>query len=80
MYLYFNRMIGYDENAVNVKIINMKPQMFSDSELKDMIAGSVGPDRVPRTIRIITDTRDFFGVDYDNVVILADKHYLNRAE
>jgi len=52
--------------------------MFSDSELKDMIARRVGPDRVPNNIRLISDTSDFFRVEYDDVVILDEKPYLIR--
>jgi hypothetical protein len=52
--------------------------MFSDSELKDMIARWVGPDRVPNNIRLISDTSDFFRVEYDDVVILSEKPYLIR--
>jgi hypothetical protein len=52
--------------------------MFSDSELKDMIARHVGPDRVPRIIRLISDTSDFFRVEYDDVVILGEKPYFIR--
>ena len=52
--------------------------MFSDSELKDMIARRIGPERVPSKIRLITDTSDFFGVEYDDVVILGENPYLIR--
>ncbi len=56
----------------------MKHGNFSDDELKEMIAAKVGPERVPRSIRVITDTTDFFRVDYDDVVILEGKPYLVR--
>ncbi len=52
--------------------------MFSDSELKDMIARRVGPERVPSKIRLISDTSDFYSVEYDDVVVLGEKPYLIR--
>jgi len=56
----------------------MDPSTFSENELKDMISDKVGPERVPRTIRLIVDTSDYFRVDYDDVVILGDRPYLIR--
>jgi hypothetical protein len=41
--------------------------------LKDMIARWAGPEKTPKSINIITDTSDFFRVDYDDVIVL-DKH------
>ena len=46
--------------------------------LKDMIALYVDPQRVPGEVNIITDTSDFFRVDYDDVLILNDRPYLIR--
>lgn len=43
-----------------------------------MIARYVDPQRVAKRINIITDTTDFFRVDYDDVVILEGKPYLIR--
>ncbi|MBU0484394.1 MAG: hypothetical protein KKB30_07770 [Proteobacteria bacterium] len=40
-----------------------------------LIAEKMGPDRVPRKFKIITDTSDFFRVDYNDVVILGDNPY-----
>lgn len=51
---------------------------FTTDELKDMIARWAGSDRVPQRINIITDTSDFFRVDYDDVVILGEEPYLIR--
>ncbi len=51
---------------------------FSKDELRDMIAHWVGSDRVPKRFKIITDTSDFFKVDYDDVVILDERPYLVR--
>ncbi|MBC8412665.1 MAG: serine/threonine protein kinase [Nitrospira sp.] len=43
-----------------------------------MIAQYLPPARVPRSVRIITDTSDFFRVDYDDVVMLNGLLYLIR--
>ncbi len=51
---------------------------FSRDELKEKIARWLGPDRVPKQLNVITDTTDFFRVDYDDVVILGGKPYLVR--
>lgn len=52
--------------------------IFSQTELKEMIAQWVGYDRMPRRVNIITDTSDFFKVDNDDVVILGEEPYLIR--
>ncbi len=51
---------------------------YSISQLQDMIAAVLGPDNVPRQFKIITDTSDFFQVDYNDVVLLAGIPYLMR--
>jgi serine/threonine protein kinase len=51
---------------------------YSKGELQDMIATYLGSDNVPQRFKIITDTSDFFRVDYNDVVILADVPYLMR--
>ena len=51
---------------------------FNESELRDMISRWVEPSRVPKMPRIVTDTSDFFKVDYDDVVILGNRPYLIR--
>ena len=51
---------------------------FSMEQLKEMIAGCVGSDRVPKQISIYTDTSDFYRIDYDDVVVLDGKPYLIR--
>ena len=56
----------------------MKPQMFSDDDMNDMIARKVSLDRVPRSIRWITETTDFFRVDYDDIVMLDGSPYFIR--
>ncbi len=37
-----------------------------------MIGDRVGPDKVPEKFKVITDTSDFFRVEYNDVVILGD--------
>ncbi len=49
-----------------------------ESELRDLIARWAGADRVPRRLRVVSDTSDFFRVDYDDVVILAGRPYFIR--
>lgn len=51
---------------------------FTERNLRDMIANCVDPARVPKRINIITDTSDFFRVDYDDVVILNGRPYFIR--
>jgi hypothetical protein len=51
---------------------------FTQEELKDRIAHYIDPGRVPKSIRVITDTSDFFRVDYDDVIILNKTTYLAR--
>lgn len=52
--------------------------MFTEDELKDMALRWVGAERAPRRIRVFTDTSDFFGIEYDDIVVLGDKPYLIR--
>jgi hypothetical protein len=51
---------------------------YSFRQLQEMIAAYLGPDSVPQRFKIITDTSDFFQVDYNDVVILAGVPYLMR--
>jgi hypothetical protein len=60
------------------EIVHEEPVQFSCNELKEKIAHWLGPDRVPKQLNIITDTSDFYRVDYDDIVILGDKPYLVR--
>ncbi|MGV1100604.1 hypothetical protein ACUUL3_14505 [Thiovibrio sp. JS02] len=48
---------------------------FSKSEVQDLIASHAGPERVPERFKIITDTSDFFRVEYNDVVLLAGNAY-----
>ena len=51
---------------------------FTEKELIDRIAVYLEPYRVPKKIRIITDTSNFYMVDFDDVVILDGRPYLIR--
>lgn len=51
---------------------------FSHDELKEMIARYLPPERVPKKINVLTDTTNFFRVDYDDVLILNERPYLIR--
>jgi hypothetical protein len=57
------------------------PLTLSKEEAKALIARHVGIDRVPNKFSIITDTTDFFKVEYDDVMILGDETYwIKRCE
>lgn len=55
-----------------------QPETCTPERLRERIAEHVGTDRVPRTINIITDTSDFYRIDYDDVVVLNQRPYLIR--
>jgi len=49
---------------------------YSVAQLKELIADKLGPRFVPERFKIITDTSDFFRVDYNDVCVLGEKPYL----
>ncbi|MCL5022087.1 MAG: hypothetical protein M1497_01730 [Nitrospirae bacterium] len=51
---------------------------MNEHELRETIARWVGRERVPKRLRVVDDTSDFFGVDYDDVVILDNRPYFIR--
>lgn len=51
-------------------------KQLSNAELCERIAHWLGPHRVPRQLKVITDTTDFYKVDYDDVVVLGGRPYL----
>lgn len=54
----------------------MQPsKTFSKNTLNDLIAKRVGPEKVPKKFKVITDTSDFFRVEYNDVVILGNTPY-----
>ncbi|MBF0317112.1 MAG: hypothetical protein HQL04_02975 [Nitrospirae bacterium] len=46
--------------------------------LRQMIVQHAGDARVPRSIRIMEDTSDFFRIEYDDVLLLGGRPYLMR--
>ena len=48
------------------------PVSLSRDAICSLIADRVGPDKVPEKFKVITDTSDFFRVEYNDVVILGD--------
>ena len=48
-------------------------------DVRSIIARRKGWDRVPKKFKIVTDTSDFFRVDYDDVLILEDRLYWIRS-
>ena len=58
---------------------NVTPSVpFSQQELRELTSKWLEPGRVPKQFRTITDTTDFFRVNYDDVVVLNDRPYLIR--
>jgi len=56
----------------------VRKEEYSQEELRGMISSWLAPSRVPERVRIFTDTSNFFGVDFDDVVILDGRPYLVR--
>jgi serine/threonine protein kinase len=55
-----------------------KETKYSSSQLQEMIADYLGAANAPKRFKVITDTSDFFRVDYNDVVMLAGVPYLMR--
>lgn len=51
---------------------------YSSAELKKLTSRWVDAGRVPTRFRVITDTSDFFRVEYDDVLLLNGRPYLVR--
>jgi len=56
----------------------IETQKYSRDDLKSLIGKWLGFDRVPKNFKIITDTSDFYRVEYNDVVVLDGKPYLIR--
>lgn len=52
---------------------------FNEDQVRDMIVRWIEPERVPKALKIVTDTSDFFSVDYGNVVIFDTHPYFIRS-
>jgi hypothetical protein len=46
--------------------------------LREKIAAFLGSARVPARIKVVTDTTDFYRVDFDDILELGGRHYLIR--
>jgi hypothetical protein len=44
----------------------------------DIISECIGKENIPKKFKVITDTSDFFRVNYDDVVVLGGRPYLVR--
>jgi serine/threonine protein kinase len=53
-------------------------EKYTRKTIEEMIAVCVKSSRAPDKINIITDTSNFYKVDYDDVIILEDRPYLIR--
>jgi hypothetical protein len=51
---------------------------YSLGELRDRIALHAGEGKVPRRLRVVEDTSDYFRVDYDDVVVLDGRPFFVR--
>lgn len=51
---------------------------WTESDLTDLIVQVLGPNMVPKQVRILRDTSNFFSVDYDDILILDNVPYLIR--
>jgi hypothetical protein len=49
---------------------------YSAAQIKELIAERLGPRFVPQRFKIVTDTSDFFRVDYHDVCVLGGIPYL----
>jgi len=63
---------------MEVQTVENSQKSYSSSQLRELINEYLGPDNAPRRFKIITDTTDFFRVDYNDVVVLAGVPYLMR--
>jgi len=48
---------------------------FSKDDIHDLIAARVGAAKVPARFKVISDTSDFFRIDYNDVVLLGNRPY-----
>jgi len=51
------------------------PADSTKENVRQLIADRMGPDRVPKKFNILIDTSDFFQIEYDDVLVLADNLY-----
>jgi len=51
---------------------------FTQDDLRNLMSRWLEPERIPKRFRIVTDTTDFYRVDYDDVAIFEGRPYLIR--
>jgi hypothetical protein len=51
---------------------------FTQDDLINLMSRWLEPERIPKRFRIVTDTTDFYRVDYDDVAIFEGRPYLIR--
>jgi len=51
---------------------------YTERELRGLIALRGGGRSIPRSIRVVTDTSDFFRVDFDDILVLEDRPFFVR--
>ena len=54
------------------------PEIYTRKQLRDMMAAFIPSSRIPRKLNIVTDTSDFFRVNYDDVIFLNKRPYIIR--
>lgn len=52
--------------------------MLSESSLRKLAEQYADPSRLPKKLRIITDSSDFFRIDYNDILFLGGRPYLIR--
>jgi hypothetical protein len=58
--------------------VNCSRMQLTEKDIKEMAARWLPEDRLPRRIRVHTDTTEFFRIEYDDAVILKGHPYLIR--
>lgn len=51
---------------------------YNEKDIKYMISKAAGVDKIPKRLRIIYNTTEFFNIDYDDVLILQDRPFFIR--
>lgn len=53
----------------------VKGQDFTIDDIRDLIAAREGVEKIPARFKVVTDTSDFFRIDYNDVVLLGGRPY-----
>ncbi len=57
-----------------------KNNAIREDDIRDILAERLGKENVPKKLKVITDTSDYFRVNYDDVVVLGGRPYLIRHD